>query len=73
MPGIGHDVDTYRPERWLEADPAKLRDMNPAMLHFGAGSRACLGRHISVLEIYKSVTSLLRRFDVSTTMSVDFR
>lgn len=70
---FGHDVDAYRPERWLEADPAQLRDMNSAMLHFGAGSRTCLGRHIAVLEIYKLVPSLLRRFDVSTAHVCGFR
>ncbi|KAF7542144.1 hypothetical protein G7054_g173 [Neopestalotiopsis clavispora] len=34
------------------------------MFHFGMGSRTCLGKNISLLEIYKLVPSLLRRFEL---------
>lgn len=36
------------------------------LVQFGAGHRSCLGKNISLLEIYKVVPTLLRRFDVST-------
>ncbi len=76
----GDDVDVYRPERWLvegeetgatltEADRAererRVREMNGMMFQFGMGSRTCIGKNISLLEIYKVVPSLLRRFEVS--------
>jgi cytochrome P450 len=61
----GDDVDYYRPERWLEADKERLKEMNAHMFHFGAGSRTCIGKNISLLEIYKLVPSFLRRFEVS--------
>lgn len=63
---FGLDVDAFRPERWLpaNADPDKLRDMKAAMLQFGAGARTCIGKNISLLEIYKLVPSFLRRFEV---------
>ena len=61
---FGLDVDTFRPERWIEATPEKVREMKGAMLQFGAGSRSCIGRNISLLEIYKVVPSFLRRFKV---------
>lgn len=60
----GEDVDHYRPERWLEADKERLKEMNSSMFHFGAGPRTCIGKNISLLEIYKLVPSFLRRFEV---------
>lgn len=33
-------------------------------IQFGAGHRSCLGKHISYLEIYKLVPTILRKFDV---------
>lgn len=69
---FGEDVEAFRPERWLvdegadaEAERNRLREMNASMLHFGAGSRTCLGKHIAILEMYKLVPSFLLRFDVS--------
>ncbi|KAF2837744.1 benzoate 4-monooxygenase cytochrome-like protein P450 [Patellaria atrata CBS 101060] len=62
---FGEDVDVFRPERWLEADAAKLRDMKATMFQFGAGARTCIGKNISLLEIYKLVPSFLRRFEIS--------
>ena len=61
----GDDIDSYRPERWLEADKDRLREMNANMFQFGAGSRTCIGKNISLLEMYKLVPAFLRRFEVS--------
>lgn len=36
---FGEDVDAFRPERWLEADAAQLKEMRATMFHFGAGAR----------------------------------
>lgn len=60
----GDDANYYRPERWLEADQGKSKEMNANMFQFGAGSRTCIGKNISLLEIYKLVPSFLRRFEV---------
>ncbi|KAF4863744.1 Cytochrome P450 monooxygenase andK [Colletotrichum siamense] len=67
----GADVDTYRPERWLvdetkdrNAEEQRIKEMNGHMFQFGMGSRTCIGKNISLLEIYKVVPSLLRRFDI---------
>ncbi|KAI2621967.1 cytochrome P450 [Hypomontagnella submonticulosa] len=70
----GDDVDAFRPERWLVDDKLKgegreeqekrVREMNGMMFQFGMGSRTCIGKNISLLEIYKVVPSLLRRFDI---------
>lgn len=61
---FGEDVDVYRPERWLEAEKDQLNEMNGTMFHFGMGARTCIGKNISLLEIYKLVPSFLRRFEV---------
>ncbi|RFU27304.1 hypothetical protein B7463_g9016, partial [Scytalidium lignicola] len=68
---FGADVDDYRPERWLpeekkdrDAEEKRIREMNGNMLQFGMGSRTCIGKNISLMEIYKLVPSVLRRFEV---------
>lgn len=64
---FGEDVEMYRPERWLDADPAQLARMKGAMLHFGAGPRTCAGRNISTLEMYKLVPAMLWNFEITMT------
>ena len=61
---FGADSDVWRPERWIEADEGKRRQMENALLTFGAGNRSCIGKHISYLEINKLVPSPVRQFDV---------
>jgi cytochrome P450 len=60
---FGEDVDTFRPERWLE-DAAQASEMQQFLFSFGAGSRTCIGKNISYLEMYKLVPAVLRTFDV---------
>ncbi|KAL2844591.1 cytochrome P450 [Aspergillus pseudoustus] len=59
------DAKTFRPERWIEAeeDPARLKVMNETYMPFGLGSRTCLGKHISILEMSKLIPRILREFD----------
>ncbi|OIW25223.1 cytochrome P450-like protein [Coniochaeta ligniaria NRRL 30616] len=68
---FGDDVEVYRPERWLvdesrdrEREEQRVKEMNGTMLQFGMGSRTCIGKNISLLEIYKLVPTMLRRFDI---------
>lgn len=64
---FGEDADVYRPERWLEsegADPLRIAKMRSSMFHFGAGSRTCIGKNISLMETYKMVPSFLKKFEV---------
>lgn len=62
---FGADSDVWRPERWIECTEGKRRMMENALLTFGAGHRSCIGKHISYLEIYKLVPTLVRQYDVS--------
>ncbi|KAF4975214.1 hypothetical protein FZEAL_7971 [Fusarium zealandicum] len=68
---FGPDTEQYKPERWLpdprgdaEAEEKRIKKMSGMMFQFGMGSRTCIGKNISLLEIYKVVPSLLRRFDI---------
>ncbi|KAH7066850.1 benzoate 4-monooxygenase cytochrome-like protein P450 [Paraphoma chrysanthemicola] len=64
---FGEDADVYRPERWLEsegADPDRIAKMKSSMFHFGAGSRTCIGKNISLMETYKMIPSFLRKFEL---------
>ncbi|KAL9612278.1 MAG: hypothetical protein Q9167_003101 [Letrouitia subvulpina] len=61
---FGNNVDDYRPERWLEVDQEKRKEMEGTMFQFGKGARTCIGKNISLLEIYKLVPSFLRKFKV---------
>jgi cytochrome P450 len=68
---FGDDVESFRPERWLvdetkdkESEEKRIKEMSGVMLHFGMGARTCIGKNISLLEIYKLVPTVLRRFEV---------
>ncbi len=52
--------ERFRPERFLATAEA-ARDPN-TFLPFGAGSRACVGRHFAMLEAALSLSAVLRRF-----------
>ncbi|KAF5710897.1 pisatin demethylase cytochrome P450 [Fusarium mundagurra] len=62
---FGHDADRWRPSRWIEASTEQKRRMENYMFAFGAGSRTCIGKNISLLEMYKMVPALLRRYEAS--------
>ncbi|KAK4225379.1 Pisatin demethylase [Podospora fimiseda] len=77
---FGEDADEFRPERWLrdeevgeteEGFKARLLKMNAADFSFGGGSRVCLGRHFAMLELYKTVATLVNRYDME--LSSDHR
>ncbi|KAF7521735.1 hypothetical protein G7054_g12368 [Neopestalotiopsis clavispora] len=61
---FGPDADAWRPERWLEGDEARIKRMDAGLLAFGAGHRVCLGKHISYLEVFKLVPTLLQAYDI---------
>ena len=59
----GEDAEIFRPERWLETPPEKLKDMeNASELVFGYGRWKCLGMNIAKMELNKL---LFEVFDLS--------
>lgn len=61
--GSGADSESES-ESESKGEAERIAAMNAAMFHFGSGSRTCIGKNISLLEIYKVVPSLLRGFEV---------
>jgi cytochrome P450 len=59
----GADASIFRPERWLEADEEQLKTMEQNYMPFGIGSRTCLGKNISLLEMGKLIPVLVRDYD----------
>ncbi|KAF2102472.1 cytochrome P450 [Rhizodiscina lignyota] len=59
----GDDVETFRPERWLENEERAKR-MYSMLSQFGHGNFICIGKNISLLEMYKVTAATLNEFDV---------
>jgi cytochrome P450 len=67
-PVFGEDPKNFNPERWLKGDnedeeayKRRIAAMRRADLTFGHGSRTCVGKNISYLEMYKLIPSLLMK------------
>ena len=68
---FGENAEEFYPDRWLRRDEEsddefteRMQVYNSAWLAFGGGSRICLGRNLSQMEVYKLIPSLLARFDI---------
>lgn len=48
---FGEDAESFRPERWIDGTPEEIKLMNKCMMHFGAGSRSCTGKHVSSIDL----------------------
>lgn len=69
---FGADANEFNPDRWLQKEgetesefKRREKGMVRATFTFGAGSRTCIGKNVSLLEIYKVVPSLIWRYEVS--------
>ncbi|KAH7133758.1 pisatin demethylase [Dactylonectria macrodidyma] len=61
---FGPDATEFRPERWIDATAEQQAKMKNALFSFGAGSRTCIGKNISLLEMYKLVPAMIRTFKI---------
>ncbi|KAK3312504.1 cytochrome P450 [Apodospora peruviana] len=61
---FGADAEIFRPERWVEADGTRFKEMSANVdLVFSHGKYYCLGRNLAQIEMNKVVAELVRRFD----------
>ncbi|MDD5322092.1 MAG: cytochrome P450 [Methylococcales bacterium] len=59
------DAHEFKPERWLESNPASCIHNRNASIPFGAGPRFCPGRNLALLEIKMAMAMLCRNFSVT--------
>ncbi|EOA91723.1 uncharacterized protein SETTUDRAFT_152774 [Exserohilum turcica Et28A] len=63
---FGDDADEFRPERWLVSEE-QWKAMDKCLLTFGAGTRTCVGKNISLVELHTLVPEVLRHFKLEMT------
>ncbi|CAG8050184.1 unnamed protein product [Penicillium olsonii] len=61
---FGDDADAFRPERWIESSEAHIKLMDRHLMTFGYGSRTCIGKNISIMEMGKLVPQIIRHFQL---------
>ncbi|KAK4147374.1 Pisatin demethylase [Dichotomopilus funicola] len=68
---FGKDAEEFNPDRWLrgdaeseEAHKERMQRWGQSLLAFGGGYRICLGRNLSMMEVYKVVPTLMATFDI---------
>jgi cytochrome P450 len=62
-PRVFPNPDNFIPERWIGSTEDGLKEMEQSLFYFGGGSRTCIGKNISLLEIHKLVPQLVREFE----------
>lgn len=61
---FGLDADEFRPERWLQAsEKGGASVLEQSWIPFGLGSRTCIGKNISLLEMTRIIPILVKNFD----------
>ncbi|KIJ51930.1 hypothetical protein M422DRAFT_157150 [Sphaerobolus stellatus SS14] len=63
----GSDAETFRPERWIEAErkDAKLTETRRNLMTFGMGPRACIGKNLAMLQIQILIATFVGRYDLA--------
>ncbi|VUC25700.1 unnamed protein product [Clonostachys rosea] len=59
----GADANIFRPERWLE-DSELVKRRESYFMTFGQGSRTCIGKNISMMEMSKVIPQIVRHYDL---------
>ncbi|KAL5354952.1 cytochrome P450 [Aspergillus floccosus] len=57
------DPDKFDPERWIRASH-EGKNLTRHLVSFTRGSRACLGMNLAYMELYLTIASFVRRFDI---------
>ncbi|KAH6643362.1 cytochrome P450 CYP5280A1P [Truncatella angustata] len=62
-PEIFPDPEAFKPERWLMKGDDRLRNMLAVYIAFSAGSRACIGRNVTILMQFVYLATLITRYE----------
>ncbi|KAI0114132.1 benzoate 4-monooxygenase cytochrome P450 [Nemania sp. FL0031] len=60
---FGEDVETFRPERWLDGPEEGIMEMRRNLFSFGAGPRMCIGKNIAMMQLCKFLSEFYRNFE----------
>ncbi|KAF2674008.1 putative cytochrome P450 monooxygenase [Microthyrium microscopicum] len=63
-PEVFDDPETWRPERWLENSPEKLKDMNRWFWAFGSGGRMCVGSNLALYQMKYIIAALYSNWTI---------
>ncbi|KAF2997744.1 hypothetical protein E8E14_004496 [Neopestalotiopsis sp. 37M] len=68
---FGDDVETFRPERWLQAEgededafKSRVTAMKEASFSWGGGNRVCMGKNMATVSISKAIATIFSRYDL---------
>ncbi|KAF5120172.1 Cyrochrome P450 monooxygenase [Metarhizium anisopliae] len=56
------DSHKFMPERWT--DPEERRRLSKYLVAFSKGSRQCIGRHLALANLYFTVSTMFRKFEM---------
>jgi len=65
------DASTFKPERFMEADPETKRLMDPRNYIFGFGRRRCPGSDLVDATIWLLLATMIARVDISMPLDKD--
>jgi cytochrome P450 len=60
-PDIFPDPQAFSPERWLDSEGRKRKDLDKYLLSFSKGSRACLGINLAYAELFICIAAVVLR------------
>ena len=60
----GEDVESFRPERWVEGGDGDVTLMQKAFNPFSFGPRSCVGRNLANMDLRIFIATVFRRYDV---------
>ena len=68
-PRFWPEAESFRPERWMENDPANASATRHrfAFFPFGAGTRVCIGENFAMMEAVMVVAAIAQNFRLSLT------
>ncbi|KAI9795009.1 MAG: hypothetical protein M1816_000029 [Peltula sp. TS41687] len=70
------EPDQFKPERWLKGGNESGKRLEKYLVNFSRGTRGCLGKELAYAEIYLTLATVFRRFDMklyeTTRADVDF-